>query len=594
MDLTIQMKSAELLANFLRHDTEKIPLYGFKLQKERFSPKVNSAPLPRSTPEAEGVPSAALKQFYKAIEAEADTTACHALTVLRHGRIIAQAAYAPYKAEIPHMLYSMSKSITGLAVGIACDEGRLAVTDKLIDIFPEYVTSANAKILKEHTIWHLLTMSSGIRFNEVGSALDENWVKMFMQSIPKFEAGTAFEYNSLNSYMLAAAVARRTGMGLNEYLTPRLFEPLGIRYHEWEKCPMGIEKGGWGLALTIEDAAKIGQLCLNKGVWNGQRIVSEAWINAATAKQMPTPNGEMDKGYGYQIWLSDNEGAYQFNGAFGQYVLVFPKHDTVIAIFSGSSNLFANGSIGRNVKELLASFAPGPLAQDAAAQQELAATLAALEYCPKAAGLYRADADEFERIAYRLHGREYIAGQNTGGLYPQTLQAVHGNMTKSFSMLRFEKRGPDIMLYIYENAERNALLLRHDGAFEYGAATLRTERQLTATRCRWALEPGRIRLCVTVCFIETPNTRLLRIDITPHGMQVTFDERPALDKTVQMLFELVGVSRQAFYRRLLPLLQRDELLQLVKRVTEPVAQCTPIKQNDTEPMPRLDADNARS
>lgn len=588
MDLTIQMKSAELLMNFLRHDTEKIPLYGFVLQKERFVPKENTAPLERSTPEAEGVPSGAIERFYKTIEAQADTTACHAITILRHGKVIAEGAYAPYTLEVPHMLYSMSKSVTGLAVGIACDEGYLDINERLVEIFPEYVTNSNAKILRAHTLKHLLTMSSGIRFNEVGSGLDENWMKMFMQSVPKFEAGTEFDYNSLNSYVLAAAVVKRTGMSLVDFLTPRLFEPLGIRYHEWEKCPMGIEKGGWGLSLTAEDAAKLGQLCMNMGRWNGKQIVSEEWIRQATSVQIKTPNGEMKHGYGYQIWMSDDDGDYQFNGAFGQYVLVFPKYETVIAMYSGSSNLFVNGGLSGMVRELLTSFADEPLAEDGEAYASLKSTLNSLEYSPSHPRYLGTDAEEFERIAYRLDGREYFAGPNTGGLFPQTLQAVHSNMTDSVTMLRFEKRDKDLYLYIYEKDERNLLVLRHDGAFEYGAATMRGERQLVATRCRWKLDVNRIRLWIMTGFIETPNSRILTLDIAPQKMSVTFDERPALDKTVQMLFDLVGVSSMAFYRHMLPLLQRENLVNLVKRFTEPVAECVMVKHNDEEPLPRIE------
>ncbi len=588
MDITMQMKSAELFMNFLRHDTEKIPLYGFVPQKERFLPKPNERPLPRSAPEMQGVPSESIMRFYDAIGRDADGIACHAAMIVRHGHVIAEGAFKPYRLDVPHMLYSMSKSITGLAVGIAIDEGYLSLDDKVTELFPEYVTAANAKILKEHTLRHLLMMSSGIRFNEVGSALDENWLKMFMQSVPKFEAGTAFEYNSLNSYVLAAAVVRRTGMSLNEYLTPRLFEPLGIRYHEWEKCPLGIEKGGWGLSLTAEDAAKVGQLCLNMGMWQGKRIVSEEWIRAATSVQIQTPNGEMRNGYGYQIWISDEDGAYQFNGAFGQYVLVFPKYDTVIVLFSGSSKLFANGPLGGTVKELLNSFEDAPLDENAAAYGALCAALDSLEYAPECSKLLGTDAAEFERIAYKLDKHEYIVGQNTGGLFPQTLQAVHGNMTKSVTMLRFEKRADDIAMYIYEKDERNVLILKHDGSFTYGGATLRGERQIVAVKCRWLLEAGRVRLNIMISFIETPNTRFINLDITPHGVRATFDERPALDRTVEMLFELVGVSRMSFYRRVMPLLQREGLIQLVKRFTEPVAECGIIKQNDTEPLPRLE------
>ena len=587
MDIAMQMKSAELLLNFLRHDTEKIPLYGFTLQKERFVPKENTHPLERAIPEDEGVPSGAINEFYKELETQADTTACHAAIVMRHGKIIAEGAFAPYRLNIPHMLYSMSKSVTGLAVGIAQDEGFLNINEKLADIFPEYINSANAKLLKSHTLKHLLTMSTGIRFNEVGSALDENWAKMYMQSVPKFEAGTEFEYNSLNSYMLAAAVVKRTGMGLNEYLTPRLFEPLGIQSHEWEKCPMGIEKGGWGLSLTAEDSAKLGQLCLNMGRWNGKQIVSEEWIKESTRKQIDTPNGEMKHGYGYQIWMSDDEGGYQFNGAFGQFVLVFPKYDCVMVIYSGSSNLFANGDLGRLTRELLSKFEPNAIEKNDAAYAELKTTLTSIQYAPSCPKYLGTDAEEFERIAYRLDGREYLAGPNTGGLFPQTLQGVHGNMTESVTMLRFEKRGDDIAVYVYEQNERNVLLLRHDGAFEYGGLTLRGERQITATRCRWRLDPNRIRIWVMTGFIETPNSRILSFDITPQKMSVTFDERPALDKTVQMLFELVGVSSMAFYRRMMPLLQRENLVNLVKQFTEPVAECTIIKHNDTEPIPRI-------
>ena len=588
MDLTMQMKSAELLLNFIKHDTEKIPLYGFMLQKQRFVPKPNTAPLPRSTPEAEGVPSEAVESFFRDIEAQADSVACHAITVLRHGKVIAEGAYAPYRLDVPHMLYSMSKSITGLAVGMAIDEGYLDINERIIDIFPEYVTSSNAKALKSHTVWNLLTMSTGARFNEVGSGLDENWLKMYMQSTPKFEAGSAFDYNSLNSYVLAAALVKRTGMSLTEFLTPRLYEPLGIRYHEWETCPKGIEKGGWGLSLTVEDAAKLGQLCLNRGRWNGEPIVSEKWIDAATSVQIQTPNGEMKHGYGYQIWMSDEEGAFQFNGAFGQYVLVFPKYDAVIAMYSGSASLFAHVGLSERVKQLLDTFKDEALQENGQAGASLKKCLDGLTYSPSYPDELGMDKEEFERIAYRLDGKEYLAGANTGGFFPQTLQVVHGNMTDSVSMFRFAKRGDDIILYIYEKDERNALVLKHDGSFELGAVTMRGERQLTGTRCRWKLEPRHIRLYVLSSFIETPNSRILSMDIYPHRMSVTFDELPALNRTAQMLFDLVGVSRMAFYRKLLPLLKSETMVKLVKNMTEPVAECSIVKHNEDEPLPLLD------
>ena len=588
MDITIQMRSLELLIKMLKRDMEGIPAYGYTRQMGSLPLLSARESLPRCTPEEAGLSSTVVERFFRNLSDNTAELGIHSAMLLRHGKVFAEGYYAPYRPEIPHMLYSASKSVTSTAIGMAVDEGLMDIDERLEGIFPGYAGKPANKWSKMLTVRHLLTMSTGVRFNEVGSALDEDWVKMFMESVPKFEPGTQFEYNSLNTYMLSAVLRKKTGMSLTEFLTPRLYEPLDIRSHHWETCPKGMEKGGWGLNLCIEDLAKIAQLYLNKGVWNGRRLLSEEWIDAATSPQIPTPNGEMRHGYGYQIWMSDDDGDYQFNGAFGQYVLVFPKYETVIAMYSGSSNLFVNGGLSGMVRELLTSFADEPLAPDNEAYASLKSTLNSLEYSPSHPRYLGTDAEEFERIAYRLDGREYFAGPNTGGLFPQTLQAVHSNMTDSVTMLRFEKRDKDLYLYIYEKDERNLLVLRHDGAFEYGAATMRGERQLVATRCRWKLDVNRIRLWVMTGFIETPNSRILTLDITPQKMSVTFDERPALDKTVQMLFDLVGVSSMAFYRHMLPLLQRENLVNLVKRFTEPVAECVMVKHNDEEPLPRIE------
>lgn len=588
MDITIQMRSLELLIKMLKRDMEGIPAYGYTRQMGSLPLLSARESLPRCTPEEAGLSSTVVERFFRNLSDNTAELGIHSAMLLRHGKVFAEGYYAPYRPEIPHMLYSASKSVTSTAIGMAVDEGLMDIDERLEDIFPGYAGKPANKWSKMLTVRHLLTMSTGVRFNEVGSALDEDWVKMFMESVPKFEPGTQFEYNSLNTYMLSAVLRKKTGMSLTEFLTPRLYEPLDIRSHHWETCPKGMEKGGWGLNLCIEDLAKIAQLYLNKGVWNGRRLLSEEWIDAATSPQIPTPNGEMKHGYGYQIWMSDDDGDYQFNGAFGQYVLVFPKQETVIAMYSGSSNLFVNGGLSGMVRELLTSFADEPLAADNEAYASLKSTLNSLEYSPSHPRYLGTDAEEFERIAYRLDGREYFAGPNTGGLFPQTLQAVHSNMTDSVTMLRFEKRDKDLYLYIYEKDERNLLVLRHNGAFEYGAATMRGERQLVATRCRWKLDVNRIRLWVMTGFIETPNSRILTLDIAPQKMSVTFDERPALDKTVQMLFDLVGVSSMAFYRHMLPLLQRENLVNLVKRFTEPVAECVMVKHNDEEPLPRIE------
>jgi CubicO group peptidase (beta-lactamase class C family) len=153
----------------------------------------------------------------------------------------------------------------------------------------------------------------------------------------------------MNTYMLAAIIRRKTGQTLTEYLTPRLYEPLGIEAHPWETCPNGTEKGGWGLSLTMESAAKIGQLYLNKGRWETEagirQLVSERWVEQATRPQIDTPKGEITFGYGHQIWMTARKGAFLFNGAFGQYMLALPDRNALVVLFSGTSRLFANGGL---------------------------------------------------------------------------------------------------------------------------------------------------------------------------------------------------------------------------------------------------------
>lgn len=580
MDIAIQMKSVEMLAKFLKHDVTNISPYGYKLQKERFTGSEASVPLPESIPEEQGMESAALERFFDEISKETETLAVHGALVMRHGRVVAEGFFAPYRANVPHMLYSMSKSVTGIAAGMAIDEGYLSADERLIDIFPEYTNSAQAKILRAHTVWNLLTMSTGSRFNEVGSVLVEKWDKMFMESIPRFEAGSEFEYNSMNSYMLAAILRRRTGMTLTEFLTPRLYEPLGIGSHEWEKCPQGVEKGGWGLSLTLEDSAKIGQLYLCGGVWNGKRLISEKWCGEALRAQMKTPNGEMKHGYGYQVWMSDDEGSFQFNGAFGQYVIAIPKYDAVVAVYSGSTNLFAHGTLSAHIKQLFAGVSSVRLPQNTDACASLKRKLESLRFEPAVPKDLGTDAKQFARIAEMLDGREYTLENNTGGVFPQTIQAVHGNYTAGTTMLRFEKCGEDLSLYFYERDERNVLHLRADGNLTDGLAIMKGEAQLTGTRALWKLAPGEICLFIISSFIETPDTRMIRIEIRQNKLHIIYDEIPALDRVADMLFELVGISQVAYIKRMLPEMRREHVENLLRSMMVPAAEGTQIKQND--------------
>lgn len=218
--------------------------------------------------------------------------------------------------------------------------------------------------------------------------------------------------------MLSAVLRKKTGMSLTEFLTPRLYEPLDILSHHWETCPKGMEKGGWGLNLCIEDLAKIAQLYLNRGVWNGRRLLSEEWIDAATSPQIPTPNGEMRHGYGYQIWMSGG-GAYQFNGAFGQYAVIFPQYDAVAVIYSGSTQLFAKTSLMQLLDSCFWACSDRELAPYPPGYDSLKAYLAKLVFSPEPErkGL-GTDKIAFNKIRSLLDGREFRLFDNYGSLFP--------------------------------------------------------------------------------------------------------------------------------------------------------------------------------
>lgn len=579
MDLTIQMRSIDLMLKLLKHDVGNLPAYGYRLEKRALPPAKAPKPLARSTPEAEGVPSAALQRFFEAVNAEPDSIAAHGALILRRGKVIAEGSWAPYRADVPHMLYSMSKSFTGTAIGIAVDEGILSLDEKLVDIFPDLVAPNQARLIRSMTVRHLLTMSSGSRFNEMGTLLDGNWQKMFLESVPKFEPGSAFDYNSLNTYMLAAVLQRKTGESLVSYLKPRLFDPLHIERFHWETCPMGIEKGGWGLSLTMEDAAKLGQLYLNRGMWEGKRIFSEEWAAAATSKQIDTPKGEMKHGYGYQIWMSDDAGGYQFNGAFGQYVVVSPQQDAIAVIFSGSANLFAQGTLTEHLRTLFSAFQDAPLPEDPAAQSALKACCRSLLFSPTLKGDLSADSEVFSRMADALDGAEYKLLPNAGGILPQTLQSVHGNFTAGSDMLRFDRREYGMDITLYEHGDANRIPLNRDGTLRYGRIAIRGEWHKTGARSLIKEEPDGFSLTVLLCLTETPNARILRLRIRESGITVTFEELPELTRVTSMLFELVGISGFDYLKRLLSAAHKENLVPSLRDFTAPKAEGIPIRRN---------------
>ncbi len=298
----------------------------------------------RVSPEVQGVSSEGILKFIQTVESE--KLNLHSLMVLRKGKVIAEGWWAPYRATLKHTLYSLSKSFTSTAVGFAVSEKRLRVDDKIISFFPDKAPASVSPNLAAMRVKDLLTMSTGHDKDTTGPMTQsDDWVKVFFEQPVQHQPGTFFVYNSGATYLLSALIEKLTGQTLLEYLTPRLFKPLGITGADWEVDPKGINTGGWGLRLKTEDIARFGQLYLQEGKWEGKQLLPAAWIKEATKAQVeskggnqPRESNDWQQGYGYQFWRCRHN-AYRGDGAFGQYCIVIPEQEMVVVATSESGNM---------------------------------------------------------------------------------------------------------------------------------------------------------------------------------------------------------------------------------------------------------------
>lgn len=333
------------------------------------------SPLPRSSPESQGVTSKAIREFVETANQKIDTL--HSLMVVRHGHVVAEGWWKPEAADKPHVLHSLSKSFCSTAVGLAVAEGKLSIDDLVLKFFPDEAPEKPSDKLKQMRVRDLLTMSTGHE-TEPKFTTDDSWVRTFLAHPVPHKPGAHFQYNSPATYMQSAIVQKVTGQTVLDYLQPRLFEPLGIQNPTWMTSPQGISTGGWGLMICTEDIAKFGQLYLQKGKWNGKQLVPAAWIEQATAKQVSNgsdPSRDWDQGYGFQFWRC-RHGAYRGDGAFGQFCIVLPEQDAVIAITADTRDMQAELNVVWD--KLLPAFQAHALPANAEEERLLKTTLANL------------------------------------------------------------------------------------------------------------------------------------------------------------------------------------------------------------------------
>ncbi|SDW43909.1 serine hydrolase [Paenibacillus sp. CF384] len=460
--------------------------------------------LPRSRPEELGIHPQAITALLN--EWQERQIEIHNMMIMRNGQVAAEGWWAPYARQLPHMLFSLSKSFTSTAIGMAVAEGLLSIDDSVSSYFPDETPLNPSPNLQAMRIRHLLMMGTGHETDTIVNLItseDGNWARAFLQLPVEREPGTHFVYNSGATYMLSAILQKVTGQKLLDYLQPRLFEPLGIIGATWGECPRGINVGGWGLALTTEGIAKFGQLYLQKGLWEGKRLISEAWVEEATSKQIENGDGgdnEWAQGYGYQFWQC-RYGAYRGDGAFGQFCIVMPEQDMVIAITSSTNDM--QGVLDAIWTHILpaAQDLPIPLGANAEQAALLSTQLASLALHPPAFGASSAQEELVSGVSYQLEEN------------PQQWESL---------TLRFD-RGEVVMAF--DGAEGPYIVNGGRGTWKEGSSRLlhpepnARDRQRTMASFTWQEQDT---LLVTLRFVEAPFTVTFEIQLGDQELELRY------------------------------------------------------------------------
>ena len=524
-----QIAVAELVLNMILGKTGGTRVDYFPQKPDFPFDAVYEQAFVRATPESQGISSDLFAALLRELDASKDTE-MHHFMALRHGKVICECNFAPYPKGMWHITHSMCKSITGMAIGMLIEEEKLKLDENIYDIFPDHINAFSKIFRPVITVENLLTMTSGVTFNESGIVSGNDWLGSFLNASVNGKPGTEFQYNSLNTYVLSAIVTKRTGETLTEYLTPRLFGPLGITKYYWETCPKGITKGGWGLFLCAEDMAKLGQLYLQRGKWNGQQLVSEYWIEISTARHLKTQNDTY--GYGYQLWMEQRPGSFEYNGMLGQNVIIYPDMDMVLVTNAGNKEMFQDCIMLNIIRKYFpVNYHPADVLPENPLSYSLLKRLCGelengennnrstslrggwkrnvvsrrkhsdkkYSYRISAAVDRPSDHHSFMRA---VSGRTYVMEQQNIGIAPLFVQVFHNNMTDGISEISFTYDAGNFYVSFTEGEVIHKLPVGFGRAAD-GCVDLHGEHYLVATLGEFARDENDIPvLKLEVTFIE--------------------------------------------------------------------------------------------
>ena len=547
-----QIAVAELVLNMILGKTGGTRVDYFPQKPDFPFDAVYEQAFVRATPESQGISSDLFAALLRELDASKDTE-MHHFMALRHGKVICECNFAPYPKGMWHITHSMCKSITGMAIGMLIEEEKLKLDENIYDIFPDHINAFSKIFRPVITVENLLTMTSGVTFNESGIVSGNDWLGSFLNASVNGKPGTEFQYNSLNTYVLSAIVTKRTGETLTEYLTPRLFGPLGITKYYWETCPKGITKGGWGLFLCAEDMAKLGQLYLQKGKWNGQQLVSEYWIEISTARHLKTQNDTY--GYGYQLWMEQRPGSFEYNGMLGQNVIIYPDMDMVLVTNAGNKEMFQDCIMLNIIRKYFpVNYHPADVLPENPLSygllKRLCGELENGENNNRSASLrggwkrnavfrrknkkysYRISAtvglpSDHHSFMRAVNGRTYVMEQQNIGIAPLFVQVFHNNMTDGISEISFTYDAGNFYVSFTEGEVIHKLPVGFGRAAD-GCVDLHGEHYLVATLGEFARDENAIPvLKLEITFIEECVKRKVHIFFhEDNGIEIRWNETP--------------------------------------------------------------------
>lgn len=498
----------------------------------------------RTLPESVGVSTESILDFIDA--ARERGIAMHSLMILRHGKVAAELYWKPYCAESRNHVYSFSKTLTSVAIGLAAEEGLLDYDDRLCSFFPRYIESGSDERMYSVTIENLLTMTSGmVNVNEVTVTSKSDWVRFFLNSHLSSFPGEKFCYNSLNTYMLAAVLRKVMGQGLIEYLTPRLLEPLGITDIYSDKCPMGRDIGGWGIHMRTEDMARFGQLLLNNGRLDDRQILPASWLEKAVCSHTDTTtdskfpiNDDVRSGYGYQLWINRDGKSFRADGMLGQFALILPELDTVIVSTAGNMDEYAVLDL---IWEKIIPFVGMDFETDDASEEKLITASNELS-------IAKTEISIVPLLINRFNDVNYTLPPNRQSVFPFLFRYSKNRIISGIDSFRFSF-GEQCSMRWTECETENTVPLIFDGQFhDTQISFFGTSAPCSVYSHIKESAPDEYTLEIILTFTETPHSRHLFFAFSESGLTVRFNELPSYTDIAKFIGDMVtsirGISPQ--------------------------------------------------